>query len=206
VFLTGFLTTRIVSADSVGQAKDAAGAGAVAGQKAAVPAETPGFWIAGQPPAEAAAEKPTTEQILLKWRYTGQWNLYGLQDAGVSNGVWKLKATKGHAMMYSPSTVIDTENQPVAIFQMKLWKGIAAKGCILFVPESEPGFADDRIVLFNCQSDGESHVYEVDMSKHKQWKGKIKQVRLQPFDVADSAVNSETAVVQLDYFRFPDLR
>lgn len=166
-------------------------------------AENVGFWITNR----SAMPEPATaaEENALRWRSVSLWKADGMKDLGVSNGIWKLKATRGNPHIYPPKTKIDAENQPVASFRMKLGKGLASKGCILFTTESLPNIGDDRLISFECAYDGEFHDYEVDMSKHPLWKGKVIQLRFQPFYFGDAGLTEENSLVEIEYFRFPDL-
>ena len=168
-----------------------------------LPAVNKGFWVINR----SAMPEPATaaEENALRWRTVSLWKPDGMKDLGVSNGIWKLKATRGNPHIYPPKTKIDAENQPIASFRMKLGKGMASKGCILFTTESLPNYSDDRLISFDCAYDGDFHDYEVDMSKHPLWKGKVTNLRFQPFYFGDKDLTEENSVVEIEYFRFPDL-
>jgi len=130
--------------------------------------------------------------------------LDGLTGKEVSQGALKATATRGNPMIFTPRVEIDTASQCSVIFSMKLGKGLAAKGCLLFITEEAPKWDDKTVVLFDCNADGELHEYEVDMTKNPLWKGKVTQLRFQPF-ACGWPMPEEQRIVELDCFRVPDL-
>lgn len=132
------------------------------------------------------------------------WKLDGLADKEVANGVLKATATRGNPHLFTPKVEIDANSQTSVIFSMKLGKGIQSKGCLLFVTADQLNYSDEALVNFDCQGDGESHEYEVDLSKNPRWKGKVIQLRFQPF-YCQWPMPEEQRTVEIDWFRVPDL-
>lgn len=132
------------------------------------------------------------------------WKLDGLADKEVANGVLKAAATRGNPHLFTPKVEIDASSQTSVIFSMKLGKGIQSKGCLLFITADQASYSDEALVNFDCKADGEAHEYEVDLSKNPRWKGKITQLRFQPF-YCQWPMTEEQRAVEIDYFRVPDL-
>ena len=136
---------------------------------------------------------------------TEGWNTYGLESQGVRDGVWKLTAKLGTPQMFIPKLEVDAANQQIVSFRMRLGKGITSGGCLLFIGDAQPTWDDKTVVNFQCQSDGQWHDYEVDMSKNPLWKGTVRQLRFQPIYVA-WPIPEEQRTIEIDDFRIPDLR
>ena len=67
---------------------------------------------------------------------------------------------------------------------MKLPDKIKLNGNILFITPDDKKWNDEKNVVFECFSDGEIHDYKVDMSKNKNWKGPVTQIRFTPVYLA----------------------
>lgn len=131
------------------------------------------------------------------------WELSGLESRGVEKGTWRLLATRGTPQIFTPKIEVDAANQPVVAFRMRLGKGLASGGCLLFVTDEDPKWDDKTIVSFACIGDGEFHDYEVDVSKNVHWKGTVRQLRFQPIYVR-WPIPEEQRVIEVDSFRIPD--
>ncbi|MBI4024185.1 MAG: hypothetical protein HY360_04335 [Verrucomicrobia bacterium] len=157
-----------------------------------------------------AAPVPTAVAKDYSWEFNNPddlegWKLDGFTDKGdIANGTLKATATRGNPHIFSPGVEIDAANQGSIIFSMKLGKGIRSKGCLLFITEDQPNYSDEAQVIFNLKADGEMHEYEVDMGKNPLWKGKVIQLRFQPFFV-QWPLPEEQRTVEIDWFRVPDL-
>lgn len=136
---------------------------------------------------------------------TEGWNTSGLESQGVRDGIWKLTAKLGTPQMFTPKLEVDAANQQIVSFRMRLGKGIASGGCLLFIGDAQPTWDDKTVVNFQCQSDGQWHDYEVDVSKNPLWKGTVRQLRFQPIYVA-WPIPEEQRTIEIDDFRIPDLR
>jgi len=130
---------------------------------------------------------------------TKDWQWQGLTDAGVSNGVWKLTATCGNPMMFTPPVSINAENRSLVTFRMRLGKGSLARGCFLFISDQQPRWDDRTVVVFDCHSDGEFHEYTVEMSRNPLWKGTVTQLRFQPFNAGWPLPGAEPTVELADF-------
>ena len=133
---------------------------------------------------------------------TAEWTLSGLRRDAVADGVLTMTATRGNPMLFTPPLDIDAADRKVVRFRMKLGKGIRSKGCLLFVTDTQTQYTDEAQVQFSCPADGKFHDYEVDMSRDPLWKGKISQLRFQPFYVGWPIPEADRAVM-LDRFDIP---
>ena len=130
------------------------------------------------------------------------WTLDGWTNKDVVNGTLKATATRGNPFIFTPKVEINADNQGSIMFSMKINRGIPMKGCILFITEDRPNYIDAALVSFLCKTDGESHEYEIDMSKNPLWKGKVTQLRFQLN--YPGTLSQDQRTVEIEYFRVPD--
>ena len=130
------------------------------------------------------------------------WTLSGLRNEATADGLLKMTATRGNPMLFTPRVEINAAEQKAVRFRMRLGKGIASKGCFLFITDAQPKYTDAAQVLFDCASDGAFHDYEVDMSAHPLWQGNVLQLRFQPFYVQWPMPDAQRTV-EVDRFEVP---
>ncbi|MFH0796466.1 MAG: beta-galactosidase [Candidatus Omnitrophota bacterium] len=135
------------------------------------------------------------------------WEMWqdGSESKGIVDGVWKLVAKNGTPWMFTPTMEVDAANQPIVVFRMRIGKGLVSGAQILFVTDQNPNFNDNMVVTFQPSSDGEFHVYEIDMSKNPFWKGNVLRMRFHPI-YCKWPIPEEQRTIEIDYFRIPDLK
>jgi len=75
--------------------------------------------------------------------------------------------------------------------RMKITGGKA--GQIFWITEEEKNWSEERSKSFQLLPDGEFHEYEINLSKEKNWKGRIRQMRFDP--------TNAPAEMELDWFK-----
>ena len=113
-----------------------------------------------------------------------KWQIVFVNKLGSKDGYIQMILTSGTPMFYTPEISIDADKIKYLTFKMKLPDKIKLNGNILFITPDDKKWNDEKNVVFECFSDGEIHDYKVDMSKNKNWKGPVTQIRFTPVYLA----------------------
>lgn len=120
------------------------------------------------------------------------WTVGNMTDLAYADGVMSAVAQNNDPAFYSPATSIDADRFKVVEIKMRMDRGTQAQ---LFFTRPRGAMSEDKSVRFAVVGDGEWHVYAVDLSQNKKWRGVIGQIRLDP--------NSEPGSrVEIAYIRF----
>lgn len=109
-----------------------------------------------------------------------KWKIVNINKLGLENGYIQMILTRGYPMIFTPKVFIDAKKIKTLSFKMKLFPKSKLSGNILFITEDDNKWNEAKRIIFKCFDDGKLHTYNVDMSKNKNWKGIITQLRITP--------------------------
>jgi hypothetical protein len=115
------------------------------------------------------------------------WNQ--LAPLQVSDGHLLTQSSGDDPYMGSRELNVDAKALPLVEINMKVAAGVAAQ--LFFITDADDTYDESKSLRFDIQSDGEFHTYTLDMSKVPGWKGKIRQIRLDPTETR--------AAIEIDY-------
>ena len=111
----------------------------------------------------------------------------------VKEGVLKGSITSSDPFMFSSSNLsMEAAEYSNIVIKMKIDNGTLAQ--IFWKTDQFPQFSEDRYINFPIKGDNKWHTYQVNLSSHKMWKGKIIQIRFDP-SIADNGT------FEIDYIR-----
>lgn len=114
-------------------------------------------------------------------------------DFQIANNRIKIRTLKEGAHMVSfPGLLIDSEQRRFFELKMKSDRGSTLK--LYWATLDSIHFNNEKLVKIPLVSDGQFHLYRVDLGSVKGWKGTVFQLLLDPVDTP--------AQVEIDYFRF----
>lgn len=122
----------------------------------------------------------------------GAWQ--GARDSSVQNGCLIASSATHDLAFYSSPVDLDTDQWTACEIRMKTTSGNQAQ---LFWKGKSSQFSEPASIRFDLISDGEFHVYTLDLGSCQRWKGRVKALRFDPTDTPG-------AHVELDYIRFLD--
>jgi len=120
------------------------------------------------------------------------WYVRNMQDLTYEGGVMRARAANSDPAFYSSATLIDADKLKTVEIKMRMDKGTEAQ---LFFARPRGQMLEKTSIKFPVNADGEFHIYTIDMSANRLWRGTIGQIRLDPNSVAGSSV--EVAYVRL---------
>lgn len=83
-------------------------------------------------------------------------------------------------LLSSPITVSAAEHDKMGL-RMRV-SGGATVGQLFFLTDADPDWSEAKSLLFDVESDGEFHDYELDLSTVETWAGVVTQLRLDPVE------------------------
>lgn len=120
------------------------------------------------------------------------WYVGNMRELNCEGGVMRAKAANNDPAFYSPATRIDASKLKTVEIKMRMDKGTEAQ---LFFARPRGRMTEQGSIRFPVKADGEFHVYTLDMSVNRLWRGIIGQIRLDPNSEAGSSV--EVAYVRV---------
>lgn len=114
----------------------------------------------------------------------------------VADGVLSTSATGSDPHTVSGAFRMPGVPNPILSVRMRLDAPAAtAVGQVFFVTESDPRWDEPKSTFFDIVADGEWRTYEIDMSTLPAWNAMVTNIRLDPGDFVDAAV-------EIDEIRF----
>ncbi len=141
---------------------------------------------------EMEKPKPATSWEFDDPKSVGWDAMMGIQGFGAANGILTMTATGNDPALTAWIGELDTSKFGSVEIRMKSDKGKQAQ---IFWQTPLWAINEDASVRFDLNSDGEFHVYRVDLRKITSWRSKVNALRFDPTDTAG-------AVVAVDYIRF----
>lgn len=124
---------------------------------------------------------------------TEGWDVWNqLDPLQIRNGSLITKSTGNDPYMASPRIYIGATDFPRIEIRMKISAGNTAD--LYFITGSESIYDESKVLHFPIISDGQFHIYSLNMSTVKTWSGEITQIRFDP-------TNSQ-ADIEIDYIHF----
>ncbi len=113
------------------------------------------------------------------------WYVGNMTGLSFANGVMSAEAQNNDPAFHSPRTDIDASKLKTIEIKMRMDKGAEAQ---LFFARPRGKMSEERSVRFDVTADKEWHVYTLDLSQNRRWRGKIGQIRIDPNGEAGSKV------------------
>ena len=121
------------------------------------------------------------------WRFNSEGDVEGWEP---TNQIGSFSTSGGNLSMLSsgddpyllssPITVSAAEHDKMGL-RMRV-SGGATVGQLFFVTDADPDWSEAKSLLFDVESDGEYHDYELDLSTVDPWAGVVTQLRLDPVE------------------------
>ena len=119
-----------------------------------------------------------------------------VQIVGSSDGLLRLRMTGPDPYLVRPFVQVEGDTVRAVLVRMAVKAGQQAQ--FYWTTAASPAFAEDKVVQFTVQPDGQMHTYRLEVGSHALWKGqRIAAVRLDPTS-GQEAVGTEVLV---DYVR-----
>jgi len=119
---------------------------------------------------------------------------HDLTPLAIENGVATAQALGGDPWLIRGQCRIPGDSVKRIAVRMRVTAG--ATGQLYWTTEDSPGYAEDKVIAFPIQADGEFHEYVLDVGSHPLWRGKlITGLRLDPTN------NAPDAKIGVDYIR-----
>lgn len=116
------------------------------------------------------------------------WTAGNMTDLSFENGVMSAVAVNHDPAFYSPALRLNAAEYGTVEIRMKTDGGDEAQ---LFFARTAGLMSEPRSVRFPVVADNRFHTYTLDLRSHPRWKGVIRQIRLDPNNVAGSRVEVE---------------
>jgi hypothetical protein len=111
---------------------------------------------------------------------------HDIADLGVRNGALCGRITGGDPYLVRGLLRVRAEDCPVLLIRLRLTAGHG--GQFYWTTEASPAFAEDKVLNFEVQADGQWHEYRLDPGRHPLWAGqRITAIRLDPGNGAAAA-------------------
>ncbi len=120
------------------------------------------------------------------------WTVGNMANLSYSEGVMSAIAQNNDPAFYSPNISVDASKLKTIELKMRMDRGSEAQ---IFFAKPRGTMSEARSVRFPVVGDGNWHVYSVDMSQNKRWRGRVGQIRIDPNSDAGSKV--EVAYVKV---------
>jgi len=114
-----------------------------------------------------------------------------LEQLGIKDGALISRSTGSDPYMVSAPTKIDSGKYSQIMIRMKTTRGNNAQ---LFWSTDTSPINEENSIHFGIKSDGEFHDYIINVSQHKNWKGRITSLRLDPTDAIGSEIAIESII------------
>jgi hypothetical protein len=127
-------------------------------------------------PAPLTAIDFTFDSGLEGWR-----PIRGLLSAEARDGLLRLRVIAPACYLTSPPLRVDGDRVVAVELRMRVRGRGVQRGGLYFTTEDAPNVHSDKLVNFEVVSDGEFHIYRLDMGEHPKWQGHtITGLRLDP--------------------------
>ena len=142
------------------------------------------FLIVGKLPAiRTEALKRLPKPTLPAWEFKNDrqgWHLMNAVDTGWPiRGEWNIELSKDDPQLVSATFCQNAAEAP--LFHLNAaYRGKPATAQLFWSTHEQPGLAEERSVRFELNNDGEYHEYAIKVSKNKQWRGVITDLRYDP--------------------------
>ncbi len=90
--------------------------------------------------------------------------------------------------------LMDVSAEQYGALEIRMQVDRGRAGQVFWTSDDLPIFTEEGSLFFELAADGEFHVYRVPVADNDQWRGTIRQIRLDPTDVED-------ADIAIDYVR-----
>ena len=173
-------------------------------QQATEPAKFREIWLAAAVTSlqkavdagESDPANPLVGKIAFEFDASDEgWQPLGnvVSNVKISDGAYSARITNENSYLTRPNLLVRGDRCAVVIVRARVTAG--KDGRLYWATESSPGFAEERVVRFPIQDDGDWHEYRLEVAAHKLWAGQIiTALRLDP----GNAATSEFAI---DYIR-----
>jgi len=100
----------------------------------------------------------------------------GLSQFVVENGILSTTVTGFDPYMHSPFLNVDASSYYMLEIKMAVDKGSGIS--VYWTTDVSPQWGEDKRINFEVIPDGKFHIYYIDLGTHRNWIGKIRQIRL----------------------------
>jgi hypothetical protein len=111
---------------------------------------------------------------------------HDVSDLRIQDGLLAGRITGPDPYIVRGMLRVRADECPVVVLRMRVTAGQG--GQLYWATESSPGIAEDKVIVFPIQADGQFHEYRLEPAKHPLWAGQtITTLRIDPDNGAPSA-------------------